>query len=197
MNETMDRRQDREVPVIRRGSRRAFLKGAIVLTGTLSAGTLLAALAPSRVWALEAQVLDKDQAQALLLMARRLYPHKDLPDAVYALLVKDIDEACADPAVRDMVVAGIKTLNQKAGGNWAAASAQQQLTVLESMQADPFFQKVRGQCVTALYDNQMAYKHFGYEGESWSKGGYIKRGFNDLTWLPDPPASASPPPFGA
>jgi len=26
-----------------------------------------------------------------------------------------------------------------------------------------------------------------------SKGGYVYRGFNDLTWLPNPPADASPP----
>ncbi|TIP32839.1 MAG: gluconate 2-dehydrogenase subunit 3 family protein, partial [Mesorhizobium sp.] len=24
---------------------------------------------------------------------------------------------------------------------------------------------------------------FGYEGESYSKGGYITRGFNDIEWL--------------
>ena len=24
---------------------------------------------------------------------------------------------------------------------------------------------------------------FGYEGESYSKGGYIERGFNDIEWL--------------
>ncbi|GAA0228212.1 hypothetical protein GCM10009125_16570 [Castellaniella daejeonensis] len=195
--ETIDRPPESTISRIRRGSRREFLKGTIVLAGTLSAGTLLAALAPSRTWALEAQVLDKDQARDLLLMARRLYPHDDLPDAVYALLVKDIDTACRDAAVRDLVRSGIASLNRAAGGNWASAPTQRQLAILEAMRTDPFFQKIRGQCVTSIYDNQMAYKHFGYEGETWSKGGYIKRGFNDLTWLPDPPASASPPPFDA
>jgi hypothetical protein len=38
----------------------------------------------------------------------------------------------------------------------------------------------------------MAFAHFGYPGPSWAKGGYINRGFNDLKWLPDPSASASP-----
>jgi hypothetical protein len=197
MKETIDRPPESAIPRIRRGSRREFLKGTVVLAGTLSVGTLLAALAPSRTWALEAQVLDKNQARDLLLMARRLYPHDDLPDAVYALLVKDIDAACRDATVRDLVRSGIESLNRAAGGNWASATPQRQLAILEAMRTDPFFQKIRGQCVTSIYDNQMAYKHFGYEGETWSKGGYIKRGFNDLTWLPDPPASASPPPFDA
>ncbi|MER1967589.1 tat (twin-arginine translocation) pathway signal sequence [Castellaniella sp. GW247-6E4] len=197
MRETIDGTAGSAVPRIRRGSRREFLKGTVVLAGTLSAGTLLAALAPSRTWALEAQVLDKGQARDLLLMAKRLYPHEDLPDAVYALLVKDIDEACRAAPVRDLVRSGLEALNRAADGHWAAAAPGRQVEILEAMRADPFFQKVRGQCITSIYDNQMAYKHFGYEGETWSKGGYIKRGFNDLNWLPDPPVSASPPPFDA
>ncbi|MFV0284684.1 MAG: tat (twin-arginine translocation) pathway signal sequence [Castellaniella sp.] len=197
MKEIIARPPESDILRIRSGSRRNFLKGTVVLTGTLATGTLLAALAPSRTWALEAQVLDKKQAQDLLLMAKRLYPHKDLPDAVYALLVKDIDAACSDKAVHDMVTAGIKALNKNAEGNWAAATPKRQVAILQAMSTDPFFKKVRGQCITSIYDNQMAYKHFGYEGEIWTKGGYLKRGFNDLTWLPDPPESASPPPFDA
>ncbi|MBV2180845.1 MAG: tat (twin-arginine translocation) pathway signal sequence [Castellaniella sp.] len=189
---------DQELPTIHARSRRQFLKGAIVLTGTLTAGSLLAALTPTRTWALEAKVLNKHQAQDLLLMAKRLYPHKDLPDAIYALLVKDIDQSCStDPSVRDLVSAGLKSLNDQAGGHWAEIPIQQQTDVLKGMENTPFFQKVRSQCVTSLYDNPMAYKHFGYPGESWTKGGYIRRGFDDLTWLPDPPASASPSAFGS
>src|SRR5436190_296620 len=64
---------------------------------------------------------------------------------------------------------------------------------LSALEETPFFGKVRGTCVGALYDNPLAYAHFGYEGSSWEKGGYLQRGFNDLKWLPDPPANASPP----
>lgn len=173
-------------------ARRQFLKGSIVLTGMLASGSILAALAPSRSWALQAQHLDKEQASALLLMARRLYPHKEMPDAIYALLVKDMDAACADAATRKLVVNGLARLNSAAQGAWATADPAAQVAALKTMEADPFFQKVRGQCIHSLYDNEMAYKYFGYEGEVWSKGGYLARGFNDLTWLPDPPASASP-----
>jgi hypothetical protein len=38
----------------------------------------------------------------------------------------------------------------------------------------------------------MAWAHFGYEGSSYEMGGYFDRGFQDLDWLPNPPASASP-----
>lgn len=37
-----------------------------------------------------------------------------------------------------------------------------------------------------LYDDAEAWDALGYEGESFDKGGYIHRGFNDLDWLPEP-----------
>lgn len=175
--------------------RRQFLKGSIVLTGLLSSGSMLAMLAPSKSWALTAHHLNAEQANDLLIMAKRLYPHKGLSDAVYALLVKDIDEACTDATNKKLVANGIAKLNASFNGNWAAAAQADQVALLKTMESDTFFQMVRGQCIHSLYDNDMAYAHFGYEGESWTKGGYIRRGFNDLTWLPNPPESASPAPL--
>ena len=34
-----------------------------------------------------------------------------------------------------------------------------------------------------LYNQQELWPIFGYEGESFSKGGYINRGFDDIDWL--------------
>ena len=62
-------------------------------------------------------------------------------------------------------------------------------------EGQPFFATVRGQCVTSLYDNDMAFKVFGYPGSAWEKGGYITRGFQDLKWLPAPSLEASPKPY--
>ena len=76
---------------------------------------------------------------------------------------------------------------------WLELSDGNQLSVLRSMEFTPFFAKVKSKTVVSLYNNPLVWRHFGYEGESFSKGGYINRGFNDLTWLPDPPADASPP----
>jgi len=54
---------------------------------------------------------------------------------------------------------------------------------------------VRGQCMSSLYNNDMAFAAFGYPGSAWEKGGYITRGFQDLKWLPAPSKEDSPPPF--
>jgi hypothetical protein len=172
--------------------RRQFLEKSALLTGVLTAGSAIAMLAPSLVWALEAKNLDQHQADVVLALARALYPHKDLPDAVYALVVKDMDGFASDAQNRALVTAGVKALDGKAGGSFLTSTDARKHRVIESLIQNPLVQKVRGTCINTLYNNDMAFSHFGYEGEAFNKGGYIYRGFNDLTWLANPPADVSP-----
>ncbi len=177
-------------------TRRHLLRGSGVLMGTLVAGSPLALLAPSTVWAVELTALTQAEGDTLLQMGRVLFPHPQLPDAVYALLAKDLDAGAGkDADTATLLREGLRNLDQRAGGSFAKASADKRLEVVKSIEGQPFFNKVRGQCVTSLYDNEMAYATFGYEGSAWEKGGYIVRGFQDLKWLPEPSAEASPPPF--
>ncbi len=175
-------------------ARREFLKGSGILIGSIAATSVLAALAPSPVWAVELKQLSKREGQALMALGRVLYPHKKLPDAVYALLAKDLDgKAGASVEASALLRDGITALDQAAGGSFVKASVAKKLSVVKAIEGTPFFNTVRGQCVTSLYDNDMAYAVFGYPGSAWEKGGYITRGFQDLKWLPAPPANASPP----
>ena len=177
-------------------SRRELLKGSGILMGSIAAGSALAVLAPSPVWAVELKTLSTAEGQALMKMGRTLYPHKKLADAVYALLVKDLDaKASGDAATAKTLRDGIAALNAAAGGNFAKASAKEQLDIVKGMEGQPFFNAVRGQCITSLYDNDMAYATFGYPGSAWEKAGYITRGFQDLKWLTAPPLDASPKPW--
>ncbi|HSV68934.1 MAG TPA: tat (twin-arginine translocation) pathway signal sequence [Methylibium sp.] len=177
-------------------ARREFLKGSGVLMGALASGSLLAALAPSTTWAVEMRKLTEPQGRALLALGRVLYPHEKLPDAVYALLVKDLDaKAAADAVLARQLRTGIAALDRAAGVVFATAPAAQQRAIVKSIEGTPFFATVRGQCITSLYDNDMAFAALGYPGSAWDKGGYITRGFQDLSWLPAPPNEASPPLF--
>jgi hypothetical protein len=177
-------------------TRRSLLRGSGLLLGTLAAGSTLSLLAPSRAWALELKTLSSAEGTALMKMGRVLFPHSKLPDAVYALLAKDLDAAAsADAATATQLRSGMAELNKAAGGNFAKAPAARQLAAVKSLEGTPFFAAVRGKCVTSLYDNDMAFAAFGYPGSSWEKGGYITRGFQDLKWLPAPPKQASPPPW--
>lgn len=176
-------------------TRREFLTGSGLLFGTLAAGSVLGALAPSQAWALELKTLSSAEGDALLAMGRVLYPHAKLPDAVYALLVKDLDGKAGDAATAKLLRDGVAALERGVEGGFAKADAARQLVVVRALEGTPFFALVRGQCITALYDNEMAYKVFGYPGSAWEQGGYITRGFQDLKWLAEPPPGASPPPY--
>jgi hypothetical protein len=177
-------------------ARREFLKGSGILMGTLAAGSAVALLAPSPVWAVELKTLSTAEGNALMKMGRVLYPHAKLPDAVYALLAKDLDaKAAADADTARLLRDGIAALDKASGGSFAKASEGRKLFVVTAIEGKPFFSLVRGQCVTSLYDNDMAFAAFGYPGSSWEKGGYITRGFQDLKWLPAPSGEASPPPY--
>lgn len=176
--------------------RREFLKGTGILFGTIAAGTVLAALAPSPVWAVELKTLGQGDGETLMAMGRVLYPHKKLPDAVYALLAKDLDAKAAKNAdSASQLQDGVRALDQAAGGSFIRATPPKKLEIVKAIEGTPFFNTVRGQCVTSLYDNDMAFAVFGYPGSAWEKGGYITRGFQDLKWLPAPTLEASPPPF--
>jgi len=94
-------------------ARREFLKGSGILMGTLAAGSVLAGLAPSTVWAVELKTLSKAEGETLMAMGRVIYPHKKLPDAVYAILAKDLDGAAAGSAdTAKMLREGIANLNR-------------------------------------------------------------------------------------
>jgi hypothetical protein len=176
-------------------SRRELLRGAAMIVGTIAAGSVLAELAPTRVWALEMSHLSAQEGTTLIAMGKVLYPHKKLDDAVYALLPKDLDAKAADPGVADQLAKGTAALDTAAGGHFATADDATKLRAVKSLEGTPFFATVRGQCITSIYNNDMAFAHFGYPGPSWKQGGYIRRGFNDLTWLPNPPETASPAPY--
>ena len=174
-------------------TRRSLLRGSGLLLGTLAAGGVLTALAPSRAWAVELKTLTSAEGATLMKMGRVLFPHDKLPDAVYALLAKDLDAgATSDSKTTALLRDGIVNLDKAAGGSFAKAPGAKQLAAVKSMEATPFFAAVRGKCVTSLYDNDMAFTALGYPGSSWEKGGYITRGFQDLKWLPEPSKDASP-----
>jgi len=181
-------------------TRRDFLKtSGTVLMGTLATTTgVLSVLAPSQTWALELTKLDKATGQTLLQATRHIFPHATLDDAVYALVVKDLDAAAAgNDDVAKLLTGGAAELNTGAGGDWLAADSDKQFAVIEKMAGSDFFEKIKGTAVVSLYNNEMAWAHFGYEGDAWKEGGYLTRGFDDLNWLPDPPADASPAAFSA
>lgn len=178
---------DFRIPV----DRRDFLKATTgVITGVLALGSPLALIAPSRAWAADLKTLTSAEGATLMAVARTIAPHDKLEDAAYAIVIQSIDaDASRDELTRRMMQAGVVTL----GAGFATAPESVRVEALKKIEQTPFFQTMRVKTLSVLYATEMAYTYFGYEGEAFSKGGYLFRGFNDLRWLPDVPLADSGP----
>lgn len=169
-------------------SRRSFLKGGSAGLVALSVGVGFIASADG-AWALGVKNLKPETMQTLVQMARDIYPHDHLGDRFYAAAVATYDnQAGTDPAVKSLVEDGIAKLDDLAKarhktGYSAVAWEADRVALLKQIQDGKFFQTVRGNLVTGLYNNPEVWAKFGYEGASADKGGYIDRGFSDINWL--------------
>jgi hypothetical protein len=173
--------------------RRTFLAASGIVSGLLAAGGPLSLIAPGRAWALEMKALTSEQGAALMSVARTIAPHDSLEDAAYALVVKAIDAAAvADEHIRALVASGVASL----GTNFASQTEAARIAALKSVEHSEFFRLLRSSTLANLYSSALAYAHFGYEGEAFSKGGYLTRGFDDLHWLPEVPLQDSGPGVG-
>ena len=167
-------------------SRRQFLKTSGVTTLMIAGGAIIN---QPEAWGLETQALQPETMRTLIQMARDIFPHDRFPDKIYAVAVKSYDDASVDDtAIRDMMEGGIAELNalanEKYGFNYAEVGWEaDRNALLREIEAGPLFQKMRGDLVVSIYNNHDVWSILGYEGESFSKGGYIERGFDDLEWL--------------
>jgi hypothetical protein len=141
---------------------------------------------PTGAWAMEVKSLTPEHMATLIQMARDTYPHDHVPDRFYAVSVKGHDaQAAADADYKAMMQAGLADLDARAGGAGYRALGWEddRVAVLREIADTPFFQTVRGGLVVGLYNQPEIWPLFGYEGESYSQGGYIERGFDDIEWL--------------
>ncbi|MDT8854169.1 Twin-arginine translocation pathway signal [Paracoccaceae bacterium Fryx2] len=179
---------ERAGPVVGALARSGLTRRELLARGVLAgAGMLVGAgfvAAPDAAWALETQALQPDTMATLIRMARDIYPHDRLADSFYAIAVKGYDTPDAAP----MVEAGIAALNAAAADAGHASYGaigweKDRVAILRGIEQGSFFQTIRGGLVTGLYNQKAVWPLFGYEGESFSQGGYIERGFDDINWL--------------
>ena len=157
---------------------RAMAAGSLCVVG----GGFIAA--PNAAWAAETAHITPHQMATLLQMARDIDPHDQIGDEYYVVAIKGYDSE----AMKDMVAAGIADLDARAKAAgfpdyMSTGWEDDRVAILRDMEDDGFFQTVRGGLVTGLYNQKAVWPIFGYEGESFSQGGYIDRGFNDINWL--------------
>ena len=126
-------------------------------------------------------------AKTLLAIIRHMFPHKQLGDHCYTPIVDALlDDAAKDQALAEKIADGIKELDSPTNRTWLDLTEAEQVEALVRIEDGSFFKMLHSRAVWTLYNNHEVWEALGYEGPSFSKGGYLARGFNDLDWLPNP-----------
>jgi len=174
--------------------RREFLKtGAMAVVGTAVATSGIIEASAAEEAATKFLTLQPHEAQTLLQMARQIFPHRKLGDAPYWRVVSQLDSAAqTDPSIAKLLSDGVAQLDSSQASKFVDLTDKQKVDVLKTIETTPFFQKVRGVELQTLYSDPEVFKALKYQGASYAMGGYLRHGFNDIDWLPDPPQSASP-----
>jgi hypothetical protein len=179
----------REVDRRSKYNRRVFLQGAATAVPTVAIATS-AGLGLGDAWADDATGLTPVTLKTLVKVARDIYPHDFLGDSYYVTAIKPWDgKAAKDPAVKAMINDGVSRLDQDAKDRHKVSYAEvpwesDRVALLQRIEQTDFFKNIRGDLVVSLYNQKEVWPKFGYEGSSAEQGGYIKRGFADIDWLP-------------
>jgi hypothetical protein len=167
-------------------SRRSLMKGASAAAFVISTSAIIS---PLEAWGLEVKALKPETMQTLIQVARDIYPHDRIADRFYAVALKDYDgKAATDVALRSLIEDSVANLDDAARKKYGVRYVDvgwepQRVALLRNVETSEFFQKIRSGLVVSLYNQKEVWPLFGYQGESAAYGGYLNRGFNDITWL--------------
>ena len=162
-----------------RTTRRKFLAAVLTLGG---AAATVPFFRSSQAWAES----DADMPFVMVKLARRLFPHEGMADAVYSEVVGQVLVTIAsNPATAGLIDGATQVLDSAASGSWFDLGEAEQLEVLQATENDPTVVGLRETVRFVFYENESVWKHIDYPGSSKEYGGYINRGFNDIDWLPE------------
>jgi len=123
----------------------------------------------------------------LAKLSHDLFPHDSLPGSVYQDVARTLNERIsATPEVFRLIGDGIHGLDRMAGqGGWGTLAYEQRVTMLKQVETSPFFTTLTSLVEDTLYQHPKVWELLGYGGNALAQGGYIKRGFDDIDWLPE------------
>ncbi len=140
-------------------------------------------VANTQDWAANLYTISAADAETLIAAIQTLYPHDSLPVTIYRRVVLHFDRLDTGPT--------LTAFCESLGGAWpipfTALAETYRIEALKRIEATPEFTFVQRLAVRYLYDDVELWSAFGYEGASVHLGGYLKRGFDDLDWLPPLP----------
>lgn len=164
--------------------RRRFLVAAITLVGAGSGTFGPAGLRVGRAWAQGAK-LDSSTKEAMVRMARLLFPHNAIGDDVYAEVVLDqaLASTAADASLAETLRQAEIALDGQ-GTTFVERDEASQLAALRAVERSPFFNAIHVTVRSRFYNHPAVWEHLGYAGPSYAQGGYLNRGAGEVgDWL--------------
>ena len=118
--------------------------------------------------------------ELLASVAYDILPYSELPPELYVKAAQQILD------VKDNnILAGLEKLRAATrNAAWKDFPEPERLAILSSLQDSPFFGVVRTNTLQVLLRDPATFALVGYGGSSIQYGGYIRRGFDDINWLP-------------
>lgn len=163
-------------------TRRRFIMAALTFSTVAAAVPGPSWLRASEAWAKSGEETATD---LMVRFARLVFPHDRLPDSTYREVIGIVLAALASNPETEALVAGAEqALDARRGSSWTDLAEDEQLVVLGEVQGEAFFAAITGTVRGAFYYHPLVWQYLGYPGPSRGFGGYIRRGFDDIDWLP-------------
>jgi len=151
---------------------------ALTFSGLAVTGTSL--LRASTAWA------NADDKAVLARFARLLFPHDGVADASYAEAMASVLSGFeTSPDTAGLLDTAEAALNAQQDELWFDLDEAAQINAIKNIQGEAFFAAILGSLRGAFYYHPAVWEHLNYPGSSKEHGGYLHRGFNDISWLPE------------
>jgi hypothetical protein len=149
----------------------------LIAISQLAAAASLAACSRSPDQASNATSADLD---LLASVAYDILPYTELPAESYVMAAQQILDLNDET-----VTAGLATLRDASHNTpWKDVAESERIAILVSLQDSAFFGLVRATSLQVLLRDPATFAIVGYGGSTTQYGGYINRGFDDISWLP-------------
>ena len=127
---------------------------------------------------------DKHLRETLIAISQEMFPHQFLEKVFYG---KAIDRFYEDleESQKSQLRADVKNLDEQTEDSFLELSKKNRLDALMRNEHTEFFRNFHRAALRYLYNDPDVWTFFGYEGPSAHHGGYLKRGFDDASWIPD------------
>lgn len=131
---------------------------------------------------------------AIRATCQGLVPVPGLVDSVYDAIVAQWQRvASTDTILAETLRQVAASVRQRFGNAIPGANSAEFASFLATVEHTSFGTGLLSALTLVVVTRPEVWEIAGYEGESFTRGGYLLRGFNDLDWLPEPPFSVMGP----